>query len=162
MKEYKERQKKMTEKEKIEKKLAIEKAQAIKKLMTPEQKIEMLNTKYNDLPEELKAGMVKRPQQFKFIPMTHRKIGEQRETFGARLIRYRQNWHLSRENFCDIANEFAKAYGVKITLRDMSNYEDFNVCPKIDKMTAISQTMDLPIEYFAGYGPVRRKPKKVA
>lgn len=149
----------MTPEEKLERKKAIAAAQAIKEKMTDEQKIKMLNTPYNKLPDVLKPGMVKRPQKFMFIPMTKKHIGDQRETFGARLIRYRQNWHLTRENFCDIANGFGSLYGVKITKRDMSNYEDFGVCPKIDKMTLIAETMDLPIEYFAGYGPVRRKPK---
>jgi len=140
----------------------IELAQAIKKLMTPQQKIKMLNTKYKDLPEVLKPGMVKNPQKFKFIPMTRSRAGEQNETFGARLIRYRQNWHLSRKDFCTIANEFAKRYGVQVTEWDLLHYEDFNICPKIDKMTAIAETMDLPIEYFAGYGSSYRKPKKIA
>ena len=149
----------MTPEEKIERKKAIAAAQAIREKMTDEQKIKMLNTPYEKLPDVLRPGMVKRPQKFKFVQMTKNHIGDQRETFGARLIRYRKNWHLTRENFCDIANEFGSLYGVKITQRDMSNYEDRNVCPKIDKMTVIAKTMDLPIEYFAGYGPIRRKSK---
>ena len=152
----------MTPEEKELRKQLIAKAQLVKAVMTDDQRIKMLNTPYKDLPDELKPGMTKRPQKFKFVQMTHNNIGEQKETFGARLIRYRKNWHLTRENFCDIANEFGLLYGVKITKRDMSNYEDFNVCPKIDKMTVIAQTMDLPIEYFAGYGPARRKSKKAS
>lgn len=147
----------MTLEERKERKQLIAAAQIIKAKMTFDQRIKMLNTPYKDLPEALKPGMVKRPQQFKFIRMTHHHIGDQKETFGARLVRYRKNWHLTREQFCDIANEFGRTYNVKITKRDMSNYEDFNVCPKIDKMTVIAETMDLPIEYFAGYGPNRCK-----
>lgn len=147
----------MTPEERAERKAAIAAAQGIKAKMTEDEKIEMLNTPYKDLPKELQAGMVKNPQKFKFVQMNKRNIGDQRETFGARLIRYRKNWHLTQENFCDIANEFGSHYGVKITKRDMTNYEDFNVCPKIDKLTIIAKTMDLPIEYFAGYGPVRKK-----
>ena len=147
----------MTAEEKAVRKVLIARAQSIKAEMTDEQKIKLLNTPYKDLPDELKPGMTKKPQKFKFVQMTHQHIGEQKETFGARLIRYRKNWHLTRENFCDIANEFGSIYGVRITKRDMSNYEDFNVCPKIDKMTVIAETMDLPIEYFAGYGPSRTK-----
>lgn len=152
----------MTPEEKELCKRLIAQAQTIKSTMSIKQKIVMLNTPYNDLPDDLKPGMVKNPQQFKFVKMTKHNIGNQKETFGARLIRYRENWHLSREQFCDIANKFGLVYGVKLTKRDMINYEDFNVCPKIDKMTVIAETMQLPIEYFAGYGPSNRKPKKVA
>lgn len=150
----------MTPEERAERKEKIKCAQAIKSAMTDEQKIKFLNTPYDKIPEDLKPGMIKRPQQFKFVKMTHNNIGDQKETFGARLIRYRKNVHLTREQFCDIANEFGSVYGVKLTKLDMSNYEDFNVCPKIDKMTVIAETMGLPIEYFAGYGPSKRTPKR--
>ena len=149
----------MTPEEKQEKKLRIASAQAIKDKMTVEEKINFLNTPYKDLPPELQPGMVKHPQKFNFVRMTKPHIGDQQETFAARLLRYRDKWHLTRENFCTIANEFGSLYGTKITLRDLNNYENFNVCPKIDKMTVIAETMGLPIEYFAGYGPNNRRRK---
>jgi len=150
----------MTPEEKAELKRKVACAQVLKGAMSDEEKIRFLNTPYRDMNPVLRPGMVKNPQKFKFVQMTKNHIGEQKETFGARLIRYRSNFHLTREQFCDIANEFGSSYGVRITKRDMSNYEDFNVCPKIDKMTVIAQTMELPIEYFAGYGPSNRKPPK--
>ena len=146
----------MTDFEKQLKKLLVRGAQTIKEKMTVEEKIAFLNTPYKDIPDILQPGMVQHPQTFKFIPMKYKHIGKQNETFGARLVRYRENWHLTREQFCDIANEFGKLYKVKITKMDMIGYEDFNICPKIDKMTIIAETMDLPMTYFAGYGPSER------
>ena len=150
----------MTPEEREEFKRKLARAKLLRSKLTDDEKIELLNMPYKDIPDVLKPGMVKNPQNFKFIQMTHNHIGEQKETFGARLIRYRKNWHLTREEFCDIANEFGKLYKVKITKMDMQNYEDRNVCPKIDKMTVIAETMDLPIDYFAGYGPNNRRGKR--
>ena len=162
----------MTPEEKILKKQKINKAQKIKDKMTIRQKINMLNTPYDKLPDELKPGMTKSPQMFNFVRMTHPNIGAQKETFGARLIRYRDKYHLTPERFCAVCNEFAAKYDTpaldgrraqrtRITLRDLSNYENFNVCPKIDKMTVIAEAMGYSIDYFAGYGPTTRR-KKVA
>ena len=146
----------MTPDERLIRKRLIENAQMIKNSMTFEEKIKFLNTPYKDMPEELQPGMTKNPQKFKFVKMLRNRIGDQRETFGARLCRYRKTYHLTREQFCDIANSFGTLYGVKITKRDMINYEDFNVCPKIDKMTVITTVTDMPVDYFAGYGPNTR------
>lgn len=156
--------------EKEAKKKLIAKAQLLKNNMTVDQKIKMLNTPYDKLPEELKPGMTKFPQVFNFVRMTHPHIGAQKETFGARLIRYRDKYHLTPERFCAVCNEFAMRYDAparngrraqktRITLRDLSNYENFNVCPKIDKMTVIAEAMGYSIDYFAGYGPESRRKK---
>lgn len=161
----------MTYEEKLEKKVKIAAAQELKKKMTCQEKIDMLNTPWQMLPSELQPGMVKYPQMFNFIRMNKPKIGQQKETFGARLVRYREKYHLSRERFCEICNEYASDFDVpgfegrraqrtRITIRDLSNYEDFNVCPKIDKMTVISEAMGYSLDYFAGYGPKSRKSKK--
>lgn len=149
----------MTPEERQERNLLISKAQVIKDAMTVEEKIRFLNTPYKDMPKELQPGMTKKPQQFNFVRMTHPHIGQQKETFAARLIRYRDKYHLTPERFCDIANEFGKKYNTTITIRDIRNYENFNVCPKIDKMTLIAETMGLSIDYFAGYGSANRRNK---
>lgn len=134
-------------------------AQEIKDHMTFEQKIQFVNTPYGNLPDDLKVGMTKRPQKFNFIKMMHPHAGEQKETFAARLIRYRAKYHLSVEEFASIANEFGYMHGVKVTTRDITNYENYNVCPKIDKMMAIAEAMGVSIDYFAGYGPSNRRSK---
>lgn len=142
----------MTKEERIAKKLAMASAQEIKNQMTFDQKIAFVNTPYGNLPENLKVGMTKRPQKFNFVKMKHPKIGDQKETFAARLIRYRKKYHLSVEDFALISNEFAKMYGARVTKHDIINYENYNICPKIDKMTAIAEAMGLSLDYFAGYG----------
>ena len=162
----------MTPEERMRKKIEIGRAQILKDNMTVKQKIEMLNTPYALLPENLKPGMTKSPQMFNFVRITHRNIGPQQETFAARLIRYREKYHLTQEKFCDLCNEYAKSYDMdstetrraqrtRITKRDMVNYENFNVCPKIDKMTLIAEATNMPIDYFAGYGPSNRRKRKV-
>ena len=142
----------MTDKERPCPKITKKEAQKIKDQMTFEQKIAFVNTPYGCLPDNLKIGMTKRPQKFNFVKMKHPKIGDQKETFAARLIRYRKKYHLSVEDFALIANEFAKMYGARVTKLDIINYENYNVCPKIDKMTAIAEAMGLSLDYFAGYG----------
>ena len=142
----------MTLEEKNAKKEAMAAAQLIKDQMTVEQKIQFLNTPYKDMPDELKVGMVKNPQKFMFVKMKNHRIGDQKETFGARLIRYRAKYSLSQKDFCELAEEYGKNYKVHITLRDMNNYENYNVSPKIDKMTLIEEVMGMKIDYFAGYG----------
>ena len=160
----------MTQEEKMIRKVQISAAQVIKDTMTWEQKVNLLNTPYKDLPEELKPGMVKNPQMFNFVRVTHKNIGEQKETFGARLIRYREKYHFSPAEFCAFCNEFAAEYDLpaslnhraqrtRITLRDIDNYENFNVCPKVDKMTIITEAMGYAIDYFAGYGAQNRRSK---
>lgn len=147
----------MTKEQLAELKLAKAEAQKLKDQMTIDQLIEFVNMPYCDIPEELKAGMTKHPQAFNFIKMAHPHIGDQRERFAARLIRYRTKYHLSVDEFAKIANEFAKMYGTRITKRDIMNYENYNICPKIDKMTAIAEAMGVSIDYFAGYGTEDRK-----
>ena len=152
----------MTPEERAEKKRKIACAQCLKNAMTVEEKIRFVNTPYNEMPDVLKPGMVKRPQKFNFVKMNHPHIGEQQETFAARLIRYRDAHGLTPERFCEVANEFGEKFGTKLTVRDISNYESFNVCPKIDKMTLIAKTMGVSIDYFAGYGPKERKINRIA
>lgn len=149
----------MTKEERAEKKLAKMTAQEIKDQMTVDQLIQFVNTPYLDLPENLKVGMTKRPQRFNFVKMSHPNIGEQRETFAARLIRYRTKYNLSVDEFASIANEFAVVYGARVTKQDIRNYENYNICPKIDKLFAIAKAMGVSIDYFAGYGMMDRKSK---
>jgi transcriptional regulator with XRE-family HTH domain len=163
----------MTFEEKEMRRLLIAAAQIIKDAMTPEEKIAFLNTPYKDMPPELKTGMTQNPQMFNFVRVTHKNIGPQKETFAARLIRYREKYHLSQAQFCDLCNEFAKQYDLpttighkaqrtRITMRDMCNYENFNVSPKIDKMTIIAEATGLSIDYFGGYGAKNRRSRKNA
>jgi len=162
-----------TPEEKYEEKLKKNYAKLLKSQMTPNQKIDMLNTPYKDLPEPLKAGMTKNPQVFNFVRFAKPNIGRQQERFGARLIKYRTANHVNPKQFCDICNMYATQFDVpsekgrgcqrtRITLRDLESYEENNVCPKIDKMMIISAVTGLPIDYFAGYGPdSRRMPSKI-
>lgn len=144
----------------------------LKRQMTDEEKIQMLNTPYRLLPEQLKPGMVKSPQMFNFVRMTQPNIGRQNERFGARLIKYRRNYNVNEERFCEICNEYAmrfdlpamenrRAQKTRITRRDLENYELNNVCPKIDKMMIIAGATGMPLDYFAGYGPDSRRKKIV-
>lgn len=121
--------------------------------MTLDEKIEFMNISYFNLPENLRVGRVKRPQPFNFVKMKHPNAGTQKETFAARLIRLRKKYHLSQTDLAFAANQFASKYGSQVTIHDICNYENKNVCPKIDKMTAISEALGVSINYFAGYGP---------
>lgn len=143
-------------------------AQALKNKMSVQEKIDFVNTPYDQLPEELRAGMTRRPQTFNFVRISKPNIGRQQETFAARLIRYRDKYSLKPEQFCAICNELAVKYDIpaekgrrsqrtRITLRDINNYENFNICPKIDKMTVIAEAMGVDIDYFAGYGAQSRR-----
>lgn len=156
--------------EKAERKARRNAAQVIKDAMSVDEKIQFVNTPYNDLPEELKEGMTKNPQMFNFIRMSKPHVGEQKETFAARLIRYKDKYGLTDETFADICNEFAAKYDLKatsthkaqrtrISTRNLESYENYNICPKIDKMTVIAEAMGVGIDYFGGYGPKNRKSK---
>ncbi len=160
----------MTFEEKLIYKVQVEAAQVIKNTMTAEQKIQFLNTPYRNMPPELQPGMVKNPQLFNFVRITHRNIGQQKETFGSRLIRWREACNMTPAEFCSYCNKIAEKYDLpatvshraqrtRITARDISNYEDFNVSPKIDKMTIIATAMGVDIDYFAGYGAKNRRSK---
>ena len=50
-----------------------------------------------------------------------------------------------------------KAQITRITSTDVRNYINYNICPKIDKMTVIAKAMGVNIDYFAGYGSVNRQ-----
>lgn len=143
-------------------------AQRIKDAMSMQEKIDLMNTPYKDMPEVLQAGMTKNPQTFNFVRISKPHIGRQKETFAARLIKHMDKYSLTPERFSEICNEFAAKYDVpasngrraqktRITVRDINNYENYNVCPKIDKMTVIAEAMGVGIDYFAGYGPDSRK-----
>lgn len=143
-------------------------AQQIKDTMTVEEKIALMNTPYRELPECLAVGMTQRPQLFNFVRMSKPNIGRQKETFAARLIRYMDKYSLTPERFSEICNEFACKYDLKaegkkraqrtrVTTRDISNYVNYNVSPKIDKMTVIAEAMGVSIDYFAGYGAENRR-----
>lgn len=131
----------------------------IKDQMTFDQLIRFVNTPYPKIPDFMKDRMTKQPQLFNFIKMNHPNMGKQQETFAARLVRYRKKYRLSTEDFALIANEFAKIHGTKITTSDIINYEYYNICPKIDKMTAIVEATGMSLDYFAGYGTSNRKSK---
>lgn len=143
-------------------------AQRIKDAMTVDEKIDLMNTQYKDLPEILQVGMTKKPQMFNFVRMSKPHIGRQKETFAARLIRYMDKYSLTPERFADVCNEYAAKYDLRatesqraqrtrITVRDVDNYTNYNVCPKIDKMTVIAEAMGVGIDFFAGYGPNDRR-----
>lgn len=158
--------------ERAEKNARRKHAQAIKDTMTVDEKIKFVNTPYHELPEELQEGMTKDPYMFNFVRMSKPNIGEQRETFAARLIRYKDKYSLTDESFSKICNEFASKYDLKATNkhkaqrtrvnpRDLASYENYNICPKIDKLTVIAEAMGVGIDYFGGYGPNSRRSSNI-
>lgn len=146
----------------LQNKTAKDRAQKIKDEMTVLEKIEMLNTHYDKLPDELKPGMVKYPQVFNFMRMERSNIGNQKETFGARLIAFRDKYNLSVEDFCKMCNQYAvqfdgfssrkKPLKTRVNPEDIRSYENYNVSPKIDKLVCIKQAMAFDMAYFTGYG----------
>jgi len=139
-------------------------AKEMKDAMTAEQKIEFLNTPYEKLPDELKAGMTENPQVLNFIRMSHPHIGEQKDTFAARYVRMKEKYQLTDKEVSDMANIFAKKFDLKktdkhkaqktrVTVNDLQRYENYNITPKIDKLTAISRALGFSIAYCGGYGP---------
>ena len=145
-------------------------AQELKNKMTIDEKIEMLNTPYDDLPEELKPGMRKYPQVFNFVRMHQPNIGEQQDTCGARILKFQRDGNLDEKTILDTANVFMenfdlkntkkhKAQKTRLTHRDFVSYTNCNTSPKIDKMTGLTEAMGMTIDYFAGYGPDSRIPR---
>lgn len=147
------------------KKNEINMAQALKRKLSVEQKIQLLNTAYEDIPYKFVAGMTKRPQIFNSVHMEHPNMGGQHESFGARLLRTRDMLGMSREELINICNMYASVHDKKarkgsgrkqqrtrITKQDIINYEDFNVCPKRDKLTVLAKALGVDISYLTGYG----------
>lgn len=151
-------------KERMEQKRRINEAQEIKAHMSTEEKIRFVNTPYKDIPGKLKPGMTKFPQKFHFVHIHKHHLGVQQETLAARIIRFRDKYDLSRVEFLNICNTFAERHDLpgqrtRLTNRDIVNYEDFNICPKIDKMVVMADAMGIDIDYFAGYGSASRDSK---
>lgn len=168
--------KEMEEQRKAEreaKKARRKEAETIKDQMDPDDLIEFLNTPYKDQPEWLRAhnlpqilmeGMTKYPQVFNFVRFNQPNVGKQIETAGARCLRFRKDYDLSREEFAKLCNIYAKQFDLPKTEKhraqrtrvkesDVAHYERDNISPKIDKMTVIGKATNIPITYFAGYGP---------
>ena len=159
--------------ERAEKKARKEEARKIMDAMDPDLTIEFLNTPYkqqpqwlkdHDFPEILMEGMTKWPQVFNFVRFNQPRIGEQVETCGARCVRFRKEYNMSREDMAKLCNLYTTKFDLKAndkrraqqtrsTANDFEHYENHNVSPKIDKMTAISKATGMPIAYIAGYGP---------
>lgn len=140
----------------------IAEAQAIKATMTVEEKIKFVNTPFDDMPLKLKPGMTKHPQKFNFVHIRQPHIGLQKETLAARVIRFRQKYKMSRTDFLNVCNIFAEHFDApkqktRLTMRDLVKYEDFNVCPKIDKMVVMAKATGFPIDFYAGYGKNDRR-----
>ena len=162
-----------------ERKTLRQKLEAYLNAMTPEQRIEFLNTPWEKLPEWIKEGfpeMVKFPGQFNFLRIAGEVAREERqhETFGARLVRYMEahgfvtssekGTKLHFDHFSEVCNELAEIFDIpatktrkgqrtRVTVRDLQNYTSCNVTPKIDKLTTIAVAMDCPMTYLGGYGP---------
>ena len=79
---------------------------------------------------------------------------------ASRIKDFRERRHLSQQQFADIANTYASMYGTKVTKKDISCYENAKYCPKIDKLTAISNAMGVDLDFFCGYGAKNRRLKK--
>ena len=149
--------------QKLAAKMAKQHARELKAQMSIEERIALLNTPFEMIPKELQPGTVKWPQVHNHVRMHQQDIGYQKETSGARILRFRNTYNLSQKEFCEIANVFAKKFDLpkddkhrkqqtRIRPFDLDNYEFDNVSPKADKMVAISEAMGEPIEYFCGYG----------
>ena len=168
--EYKEylKKKKDADKKVIQEEKAA--AQKIKDAMTTEEKIKFVNTPVENMPKNLQVGMVKNPQAYNFVRMSKPHIGRQKETLAARLIKYMEKYSLTTETFCDICNEYAAKYDIPATKtqrgyrtrlfpRSVDGYLNYNICPKIDKLTIMAEAMGVGIDYFAGYGSDNRQSK---
>lgn len=150
-------------------------AQERKDEMTIDERIKFLNTPFVEVPDDLRDDrLVEHPQEFNFIRFADPDAGLQKETFGARLIRYMYahgftttdeetgKEKLDVERFSQVCKEFAKQFDTparrghrpqktRVTATDLNNYVNWNICPKIDKMTVISEAMNVDIEYLGGY-----------
>ena len=139
----------------------IEKAREKREALPPEEKIKLLNTPWEKIPEELRAGMTKNPMHFNFVRMDRPNIGPQQETCGARVVRFRNDHEMSREDFANYCNVWAKQYDIdgprghqstRLKTSDILHYEDMNVSPKTDKLWAMTRALGMPMPYFTGYG----------
>lgn len=162
-------------KEKAERNKKRETAQSIKDAMTINERIEFLNTPFVELPDALRDDkLVLHPQELNFVRFADPGAGLQRETFAARLIRYMDshgfvttdeetgNVKLDLERFSQICDEFAKPFDTKarrghrpqktrVSPTNLNSYVNWNITPKIDKLTVISEAMNCDIEYLCGY-----------
>lgn len=82
------------------------------------------------------------------------------EICAQRIKNFREQRHLTQKEFATIANIYSFKYGTKVTISDISAYENKRCCPKIDKLTAISNAMGVDLDYFCGYGAKKRRLKK--
>ena len=146
--------------------------------MSAEDRIAFLNTPWENQPEWIKENMkdlVRYPEEFNFLRIAGEvaKSARQKETFGARLVRYMEahgfitsdedGTKLHFENFSDVCNELAEKYDLarrpghraqrtRITTSDLKGYTTRNITPKKDKLTTIAVAMDVPVTYLGGYG----------
>ena len=145
--------------------------------MSPEERIEFLNRPWNEQPEWIKENitdLVKYPEQFNFLRVAEivNESERQKETFGARLVRYmethgfitsdEEGTKLHYENFSAVCNKLAEKYDLerrpgrkaqktRISTSDLKGYTSKNITPKKDKLTVISAATGIPIAYFGGY-----------
>lgn len=145
--------------------------------MSVEERIKFLNTPWEEQPEWIKENFksfVRFPEEFNFLRVAGivSKEMRQKETFGARLIRYMENHgfitgteegtKLHFENFAQVCNTLAENYDLpyrpghkaqrtRITTSDLQGYTTKNITPKKDKLTVISAATGIPIAYFGGY-----------
>ena len=145
-----------SEYEKAIEKAEREAAKAARATLTVDERIKLLNTPYGNIPDMYRPGMTKWPYRFEYMKMQNPGIGQQVETFGARLLRFMKNHGVSPVQLSMMASEYGAQFFVKVTLRDIYSYIDRNVAPKIDKLMAISAALDMPLDYFPGYGSSNR------
>lgn len=90
--------------------------------------------------------------KYHFITMVRNTFDVPQMSIGDRINSFCEKYNMSHAEFARLANEYAKKYNVKVTDRDIHNYTAHRCCPKIDKLTAISKAMGVPVAYFVGYG----------
>lgn len=93
---------------------------------------------------------VKNPYPFYYMKQNGL-IGKQKRTCGQAILAYRKAWNLSRRELSELVEKYSLQYGVRFTVSDIANYENYNISPKIDKLTALCHATHMPMAFFTGY-----------
>lgn len=97
--------------------------------------------------------------KYHFITMDRPTLSKQTMSTAERIKTFRCKYNMSRKMFADICSAYGYRYGVKVTMHDINNYERQRCCPKIDKLSAITDAMGMTLDYFCGYGHTNRRSK---
>ena len=102
---------------------------------------------------KLNSTVVKHRYDYNCVKMKHPELGSRQEPFAQRLADYMNKYTITVKRFAELSEEYAGKHGTKVTEKDINGYLYQGKSPKIDKLYAICTVMDVPLEYFVGYGP---------